>query len=168
MKRSRAIRLVLLGGAGFALAACDQAPPPDARFFADASACAEVHDKATCQTAFAESEATFAAEAPRYSRKEECEAEFGAGNCETRQSAGMGSFFMPMMMGYMLGSAFRQPVYRGPEGTAMTRSGNNSYAVGRFSGASGRGAAFQPTQITQVQRGGFGASASSYRATAGG
>lgn len=52
----------------------------------------------------------FAAKAPRYSRKEECEAEFGAGNCEMRQSGGTGSFFMPMMMGYMLGGAFRQPV----------------------------------------------------------
>lgn len=168
MKRSKAIRLVLLGGAGCALAACDQAPPPDARFFADARACAEVYDEAACQKAFAESKASFAAEAPRFSRKEECEAEFGAGNCETRQS-GMGSFFMPMMMGYMLGSAFRQPVYRGPDGTAMTRSGNSTYAVGRFSGAGGRGAAFQPTQITQVQRGGFGTTtSSSYRATAGG
>ena len=167
MKRSRAIRLVLLGGAGCALAACDQAPPPDARFFADAEACAAVHDQGTCRQALAESEATFAAEAPRYSRKEECEAEFGAGNCETRQSGGFGSFFMPMMMGYMLGSAFRQPVYRGPDDRAMVRSGGTAYDVGRFTGT-GRASSFQPAQITQVRRGGFGATASSHRATAGG
>jgi uncharacterized protein YgiB involved in biofilm formation len=167
MKRSRTIRLVLMGGAGFALAACDQAPPPDARFFVDTTACAEVHDEATCRKALAESEATFAAEAPRYSRKEECEAEFGAGNCETRQSGSMGSFFMPMMMGYMLGNAFRQPVYRGPDNRAMVRSGGTVYDVGRFTGA-GRASSFQPAQITQVRRGGLGTTASSHRVSAGG
>jgi uncharacterized protein YgiB involved in biofilm formation len=168
MKKSKEIRLVLLGGVGFTLAACDQAPPSDARFFADANECAAVHDGATCQKAFAESEATFAAEAPSYSRKEECEAEFGAGNCETRQTGGGGSFFVPIMMGYMLGSAFRQPVYRGPDNRAMMRSGGKFYNVGRFTGAAGRAASFQPTQITQVRRGGFGATASSYRTSSGG
>lgn len=170
MKKSRAIRLVLLGGAGFALAGCDEAPPSDARFFADADDCAAVYDQAICEQALAESEVMFAAEAPQYSRKEECEAEFGAGNCESRQSAsgtGSGSFFVPMMMGYMLGSAFRQPVYRGPDNRAMVRSGGTAYSVGRFAGA-GRATTFQPAQATRVQRGGLGTTSSSYRTSAGG
>jgi uncharacterized protein YgiB involved in biofilm formation len=79
----------------------------------------------------------------------------------------MGTFFMPMMMGYMLGSAFRQPVYRGPDNSALMRSGNGFYNVGRFSGT-GRAAAFKPTRITPVQRGGFGATASSFRGSYGG
>ena len=163
MKKSRTIRLVLLGGAGLTLAACDEAPPPDARFFADAKACSAVYDEATCQKAFAESQTEFAAEAPVFDRKEACEAEFGKGNCETRESASGGSFFMPMMMGYMLGNAFRQPVFRGPDNSAMMRSGGRVYDVGKFTGASGRAATFQPTQITQVRRGGFGTTGSSFR-----
>lgn len=168
MKKSRTIRLVLLGGAGLTLAACDEAPPPDARFFADVTACSAVYDEATCRTAFAESQAEFAAEAPAFERKEACEAEFGAGNCETRESASGGSFFMPMMMGYMLGNAFSRPVFRGPDNSAMMRSGGKTYDVGKFTGATGRAAAFQPAQITPVQRGGFGTSASSYRTSSAG
>jgi uncharacterized protein YgiB involved in biofilm formation len=166
MRKSREIRLVLLGSAGLALTACDQAPPADARFFADVGTCAAVHDRATCEQAFAESEATHAAEAPRYGRKEECEAEFGAGNCETRESSA-GSLFMPMMVGYMLGNAFRQPVYRGPDNGAVVRSGGTTYNVGRFAGI-GRTAGFQPMPATPVQRGGFGGTASSYRTSAAG
>ena len=68
------------------------------------------------------------AEAPRFGRKQQCEQEFGAGNCESRQEAGGGSFFMPMMMGYMMGNMmggnrFSQPVYRGPGNTAVMPSG---------------------------------------------
>jgi uncharacterized protein YgiB involved in biofilm formation len=166
MRKSLEIRLVLLGSAGLALTACDQAPPADARFFADVGACAAVHDRATCEQAFTESEATYAAEAPRYTRKEECEAEFGAGNCEARES-GVGSFFMPMMMGYMLGNAFRQPVYRGPDNGAVVRSGGTAYNVGRFAGI-GRTAGLQPAPATPIQRGGFGRTASSYRTSAAG
>lgn len=166
MKKSKAVRLVLLGGAGFAVAACDEAPPPDARFFADVKECAAVRSEATCQDAFAKSQAAFVAEMPRYNRKEECEAEFGAGNCESRET-GVGSFFLPMMMGYMMGNAFNRPVYRGPDNGATMRTGGKLYNVGTFAGA-GRAAPFQVAQITQVQRGGFGGTASSYRAASGG
>lgn len=180
MKKSKTIRLVLLGGASVALAACEE-QPPDARFFADVQECAAVHGAARCEDAFAKSTATYQAEAPRFARKEQCEAEFGAGNCETRESAGgesagseragstggMGSFFMPMMMGYMLGNAFRQPVYRGPGNGAMMRTGGKFYNVGTFAGA-GRAASFQPARISPVRRGGFGATASSYRTSSGG
>lgn len=165
-KKSRTVRLVLLGGAGIALAGCDQSPPADARFFANADECARVLDRQTCETAFAESKAEFAAEAPKFSRKEECEAQFGAGNCEQAQS-GIGSFFLPMMMGYMLGNAFRQPVYRGPDNTALMRRGDQTYRVGTFNGT-GYGARYQPAAATPVQRGGFGTTASAYRGTAGG
>lgn len=167
MKKSRAVRLVLLGGAGAALAACDQAPPPDAQFYTGVDECAVAQGEAVCKEAFAESKATFDAEAPQFARKEQCEAEFGVGNCENREASAGGGFFMPMMMGYMLGSAFRQPVYRGPDNNAMVRTGGSSYTVGRFNGI-GKAAAFQPGQITKVQRGGFGSTASSYRSTAGG
>src|SRR5690606_18213826 len=146
--------------------ACEEGPPADARFFSSVQECTAVYSEADCQDAMSRSEAAFVSEAPRYTRKEECEAEFGAGNCETRET-GAGSFFLPMMMGYMLGNAFNQPVYRGPGNGAMMRTGGKFYNVGTFAGA-GRAASFQPSQIARVQRGGFGATASSYRTSSGG
>jgi uncharacterized protein YgiB involved in biofilm formation len=165
MKKSKAIRLVLLGGTGLTLAACDEPPPNDARFFASLDECTAVHSQAVCEDALGKSAQTHLAEAPRFAAKEQCEAEFGAGNCETR-GEGMGSYFLPMMMGYMLGNAFSRPVYRGPDGGAFTRSGGKFYNVGNFA-AAGRGAPFQAGQIAQVQRGGFGSTASAFRSSAG-
>ena len=86
MKKSKAIRLVLLGSTGLTLAACDQSPPSDATFFSKVEDCIAVKGESTCRDGFAKSEQEFVAEAPRFTKKEECEAEFGAGNCETRQA----------------------------------------------------------------------------------
>ena len=167
MKKSKAIRLVLLGSTGLTLAACDQSPPSDATFFSKVEDCIAVKGESTCRDGFAKSEKEFVAEAPRFTKKEQCEAEFGAGNCETRQAgAGTGSFFMPMMMGYMLGNAFNRPVYRGPNNGAMMQTGGRFFNVGTFAGA-GRAAPFQRAQFTPVQRGGFGSTATAYRTSAG-
>jgi uncharacterized protein YgiB involved in biofilm formation len=166
MKKSTAIRLVLLGSTGLTLAACDQSPPSDATFFSKVEDCMAVKGESACRDGFVKSETQFVAEAPRFTTKEQCEAEFGSGNCETRQ-AGRGSFFMPMMMGYMLGNAFNRPVYRGPNNAAMMQTGGKFYNVGSFAGA-GRAAPFQRARFTPVQRGGFGSTATAYRTSAGG
>ena len=175
MKKSRSIKLVLLGGASLALAACGDDVPPDARFFASAEECAVTYSEAACQDAFKKSEQTFAAEAPKFTRQEECEAQFGAGNCETKEAAnasggGMGSFIMPMMMGYMMGNlmsgGFNRPVYRGPNNSAMMGNQGKFYNVGSFAGA-GKSANFSASPVTQTQRGGFGTAGRSY-ASAGG
>jgi uncharacterized protein YgiB involved in biofilm formation len=165
MKKSTAIRLVLLGSTGLTLAGCDQSPPSDATFFSRVEDCIAVNSESTCRDGFAKSEMEFVAEAPRFTQKEQCEAEFGAGNCETRQ-AGTGSFFMPMMMGYMLGNGFNRPVYRGPNNAAMMQTGGRFFNVGTFAGT-GRAAPFQRAQFTPVQRGGFGSTANAYRTSAG-
>jgi len=177
MKKSRSIRLVLLGSAGITLAACgDDGPPQDAQFYSSVADCAAVYDTATCESVKAEAEQKFAEEAPKFTRKEECEAEFGPGNCETQQASSGGSIFMPMMMGYMMGSMlsggnrFAQPVYRGANGSAVMPNGGKFFNVGSF-GGTGAGAAnsFRPAaQVSQVSRGGFGQSARAYRTTSGG
>ena len=134
MKKSKSIRLALLGTTGFALAACDEAPPTDARFYANA-------------------------EAPRFTKKEECEAEFGAGNCETRTASdgGGGSFFLPLMMGYMMGkmgnNVVSQPVYRDAKNTAYAGGGR---AAGQPIGRFGQGATAGRAPDLAVARGGFG------------
>lgn len=168
MKKSKSIRLVLLGSASLAIAACDDhKPPPDGRVFRTVEECTAVLDAAKCREGADQSRRSAEAEAPRFTRKQECEAQFGAGNCETHS----GGSFMPMMMGFMLGNMmgnmFSQPVYRDRNDNAVVSSGGGVYGVGRFSGA-GRSASFQPAQVAQIQRGGFGGTASALRARAGG
>ena len=197
MKKSRSIRLVLLGGAGLAFTGCgDSDVPPDAKFFSSLSECTAFYDAATCSKAKISAEQTYAAEAPRFGKKEECEAEFGVGSCENQQVAAApgqtavpgqtpvqpmeassgGSFFMPMMMGYMLGNmmggnSFQQPVYRGRDGAAVMPAGGKAYNVGNFAGSGSPADAksFRPAaQVTQVARGGFGSSATAMRSTSSG
>jgi uncharacterized protein YgiB involved in biofilm formation len=178
MKKSLSIKLALLGGASMALVACgddDGSPPKDARFFSDATECSQVYGDAPCKDAAADAEQANVADAPKFTRQEQCEAEFGAGNCESRQSAsGGGSFFMPMLMGYMMGNMmggnrFSQPVYRGRDGSAVMNNGGRLFNVGAFGGSGvGRAASFRPaTQIAQVSRGGFGGSSASFSSSAG-
>lgn len=189
MKKSRSIRLVLLGSASIALAACgDDGPPQDARFFSNLQECSAIYDTSQCLDAQKQAAQSFAADAPKFTQKEQCEAEFGAGNCETQQvatggqqpaggeqSAGSGSsFFMPMLMGYMMGNMlggnrYAAPVYRGPDNTAITQNRGKMFNVGNFAGG-GRTAAstFRPAaQVAQVQRGGFGSKATAFRSSAG-
>ena len=177
MKKSKTIRLVLLGGTSLALAGCDDQPPSDAKFFSSLQECTAHYSEDKCRTLVKKAEEQHVAEAPKYNRNEECEAQFGVGNCETRQvqtESGFGSFFMPMMMGYMLGnmmggSSWGSPVYRDRNNTAFTNApGGRTYNVGNFDASPGRNASFQQGQLTQVARNGFGASARSYSGSSGG
>lgn len=177
MKKSSTVRLVLLGSAGIALGACgDDGPPKDAKFFSSLNECSSIHGEASCQDAKTASEKIHLAEAPRFGRQQECEAQFGAGNCETRQ-AGASSFFLPLMAGYMMGKmsgggAFNQPVYRGPNNAAVMPSGGRVFNVGSFAGTgagAGGAAIFKPAQrIAAVTRGGFGQTASIAQTSSGG
>lgn len=175
MKKSSSIRLVLIGGASVALAACDDGglPSKDARFYPSVNECAADLGAKACEDAKAAADKTQIAQAPRFSQKQQCEQEFGAGNCESRQEAGTGSFFMPMMMGYMVGSMmsggrFSQPVYRGPGNSAVMPSGGRMLDVGRFDGPGARPAFRPAAQVAPVSRGGFGSTAMNYRSTSGG
>lgn len=132
MKRSRHIRLALLGTAGLmTLTACEDAgddPLASGRFFPDAKACAAAYDGETCDRAYQTAQDEHARTAPKFADREACEAEFGAENCTPVPAATAeagGSWFMPMMMGYMMGrmtgGAFAAtPLYRDTQNTAYT------------------------------------------------
>jgi len=174
MKKSRTIKLALLGSASMALAACgDDGPPDDSRFFAEAKECVAIYGDAPCADAALTAEKAHLTQAPKFARQEQCEAEFGAGNCETRQAASGGSFFMPLLMGYMMGNMlggnrFSQPVYRGRDGGAVMNNGGRLYNVGNFGGATaaGRTASFRPAQASPISRGGFGGSSAAFNSGA--
>lgn len=170
MKKSKTIRLVLLGGTSLALAGCDDQPPTDAKFFATLQECTAHYSEDQCRTMVKKAEEQHVAEAPKFNRKEECEAQFGAGHCESREAhteSGIGGFFMPMMMGYMMGNmmsgrGWGSPVYSDRNNTAFTNApGGRTYNVGTFAGG-GRNASFQQGALTQVSRNGFGSSARAY------
>jgi uncharacterized protein YgiB involved in biofilm formation len=171
MKRSRAIRLVLLGTTGLvALTACDQPDPTAAgNFYRDQQQCERANDADACRMALADARAQHLQTAPAFTSRQDCEAQFGAENCmETKERPGQapadsqqasmmgGSWFMPLMMGYMLGQTMGrfsgQPVYRDTTNTAY--SGNRT--VGRIND---RVSPPPRPPGDAVARGGFGRSA---------
>src|SRR3546814_13420243 len=96
MKRSRSIRLVLLGSAGvFMLSACED--PVDVatkgQLFTDAQACESAYDRQECLDAYQRAETAHVETAPKFKSREECEAEFGIENCTPgpRQQAAEGA-----------------------------------------------------------------------------
>lgn len=190
MKRTRAIRLALLGTVGLVgLAACDDGNPLGKEgFFQTEAECAKSNNPDACRQAIADARAEHIKTAPAFNSREACEAKFGAENCmetkekpgqpaeggppatQTASAEGGGSWFMPMMMGFMMGNMMGgrysgQPVYRDTTNTA--------YSGGRPVGNFKDRAMPPPRSTTSVAgvptggspgvnstRGGFGASAS--------
>jgi uncharacterized protein YgiB involved in biofilm formation len=186
MKRSRSIRLVLLSSTGLLmLAGCDR-PDPLARndFFQSEQECAQANDASACRQALMDARQQHAQTAPAFASRDACEAKFGLENCtETRQTpsaeqiqpgeqqaaqTGGGSWFMPAMLGYMMGrtlsggGAFVPPRTgaQAPAQTATTarpvyRDVNNTVYSGRE--ALGRTHTVAPPRPSPtVARGGFG------------
>ncbi|HEY4531225.1 MAG TPA: DUF1190 domain-containing protein, partial [Luteimonas sp.] len=104
MKRSRKTALVLMSSAPLLLVACARQPDVQTSegLFTSVEACAsETMNPGMCREAFDAAQAQADEVAPRYTSLEECEAEFGEGQCGTRQHAG-GSFVGPLMAGFFL------------------------------------------------------------------
>ena len=121
-----------------------------------------------CDSNFKEAQAQHAAVAPKYATKEECIKDFGSNKCERApyQTSRGGSVFMPLMMGYMMGSfiggrrSMSQPLYRSAASPNSFRTADNRSAgssTGRTRVA--KSAASRPTfKSTTRSRGGFGSS----------
>lgn len=114
-----------------------------------------------CEAEYAEAKALHPQVAPKYVNKEECEADFGEGKCETapQQTASGGSFFMPMMMGYLAGqmmnrggASFQQPG-AASTGTNAPTAGSNTTAAGAKPAAAGASVPTQPLYKSRDDRG---------------
>lgn len=134
MKRSSNVKLVHITSvaalsSALMLSACnDEAPNvPTNGTFSSKEECSIAYSMEVCEKAEKEALATHEKNAPRFSRLEECVAEYGKDMCRpsTGSSGGDGGFFVPMMMGYMLGSmnSTPAPLYYGP---ASSHSGNSA------------------------------------------
>lgn len=114
MKRSPHMRKVTLGVAAisvFAVTACREEIVP-VNLIDNPAECASQPGMtaAICEEAALEAAQTHLETAPRYDGLALCEEQHGVGNCEEDPVAaqsgggGMGSIFLPMMMGYLLGN----------------------------------------------------------------
>jgi len=188
MKRCVAVTLVLMGSAG--LSGCGDSEI-DSAVYQNFAQCVQsgLYDRARCEADYQQALAAHIQTAPAYTSQLDCEAEFGVGQCEVKPAqelglreaatsqdnstvqAGSGSFFLPMMAGYMMGSMLSnnsrmapQALYR-QNGQGAFVNGNGA-RVASNTGAvrlrSSSAAVQAPkTRTTTMARGGFGSRATS-------
>lgn len=171
MKRWNSISVVMMMGvSAIALSACEE-PKVDAAVYDSVEQCIKDPSvpRGECEQSYKEARTQHAAVAPKYSSESDCQAEFGVGKCEQapyRTSSG-GSVFMPLMMGYMMGSyiggrrtMMSQPLYRSAGSSKTFRTADNrnvGSTTGRTRVASS--ATRRPSfKSSTLSRGGFGAS----------
>jgi uncharacterized protein YgiB involved in biofilm formation len=179
MKRSRSVALVMMGAGAVFLSACEE-PEIDANIFRTVDEClAQPGANAEmCENSYRAAEQQHAMVANKYTDKAACEADFGEGQCEDApfETQNGGSIFMPLMMGYMMGSMLGgrsgvapQPLYRSANDPSTFRTADNK-PVARDTGATkvSKAAAGRPTaKRFTTSRGGFGAGARSFGSAAG-
>lgn len=181
--RSRNVRLALLGATAFGVAGCvpedvaTQVFPTVAECRAAAQDLTGAFSAQDCDEAFALAEVAHSETAPRYDELALCEEQHG-GECTVdpaaASSGGGGGAFMPLMMGYMMGSMMNngratmaaQPLYRTASGTYSTPSGATNLNANRgavslaptnFRAAPPASAAQPMTRANVRASGGFGA-----------
>jgi uncharacterized protein YgiB involved in biofilm formation len=179
MKRWGSISVAMLASVSLiALSACEE-PTVEAAVFEGLQQCLENPDMDPdqCRDNFSAARTQHAAVAPKYSSAQDCQADFGAERCEKApyQTSGGGSVFMPLMMGYMMGSMLggrggvaAQPLYRSAGDSKSFRTADNKNVgskTGRTRVASS--AASRPSAKTStIRRGGFGRSGGRFGSSA--
>ena len=198
MKRSKSVVLTsIMAGSGLSVAACDDggAARPNTQFSdppaATAEASAPVGQYATlqeckdagmftaqyCENGFKAAQAEHAQNAPKFNDRQTCEERYGVDQCVPRQNASGGSFFTPLLTGFIVGQALSNlgGGYGGGYGRALYRDRYGGYGLSngqRFdryagygqprlgSGATGSSRYSTPTRTQSrssvISRGGFG------------
>jgi uncharacterized protein YgiB involved in biofilm formation len=154
-----------------ALTACEE-PKVDASIYESIDQCkSDPYNTADqCEGSFKEASSQHAAVAPKYSSVEDCQVDFGSGKCEKApyKTSNGGSVFMPLMMGYMMGSMMggrgsmmSQPLYRSAQSPNSFRTAENQNVGSKTGGTKvARSATSRPSFKSSTRsRGGFGSSA---------
>ncbi len=152
MKRSRRIALTtLMASAGVTLAACgqdatpatatwndrpvqiEQGKPVPAFTYASLQACKDANEvpDTVCEDAVKSAVADQDKAAPRFGDQQTCEERFGVGQCVPGNQAGGGSFFTPLLTGFIVG----QMLNGGFRGTGLYRDQRDG---GLYTGYGGR------------------------------
>ena len=171
----------------FMLAGCEQ-NDETVKMYQNADDCSSANPgkSAECKATYDNALKEAARTAPKYASREDCVAEFGEGQCQQAPAqAGVatenqaqaqqsgGSFWMPLMAGYMMGRLMgggagyaQQPLFssKNPASPAYgqyTDASGKSYGAaqpGRSATVSKTAMAPKPATTTTVTRGGFGES----------
>ena len=169
MKRSKALKLSLMGASALTLVACDNSQ--EVGVFETIDQCI---DKAgftrdVCEANQKVAQSEHIKVSPKYTSLSDCETDFGSEKCEVapQRTTSGGSVFMPMMMGYMMGSMMggrgsmmSQPLYRSAKSPNSFRTAENRN-VGSKTGSTkvASSATNRPTfKRSTRSRGGFGSS----------
>jgi uncharacterized protein YgiB involved in biofilm formation len=173
MKRSTTATLVLMGLTPLFLTACDDdSKQVSQQNFTSVDACTQAGvPQATCQKAYDDAQANAEKSEPHFKTYQDCVAQYGADMCRQGTSATEGSFWGPLMTGFLIsrmlggGSAMYYPagpIFRQSSGSYYSPTGGvfgGSYSSGssgwRTASASGDGSAGGSRAIT-ASRGGFG------------
>ncbi|MFV9669911.1 DUF1190 family protein [Pantoea sp. ARC607] len=168
----------------FMLAGCEQ-NDETVSMYQNADDCSKANpgQSAQCTTAFNEAKKEAERTAPKYATREDCVAEFGENQCQqTPAQAGVGttnaesqqsggSFWMPLMAGYMMGrmmgggSGFAQQPLFSPKTARSPANGQFVDASGRNYGPATSGKSMtvpktalapKPATTSTITRGGFG------------
>ena len=142
LKRSRTLQVTsLMATASFSLAACGApqvaAPPPEpALAYTSLDECKAANDisDTECDAGYANAAKQAEQTAPRYATREECEGQWGPEQC--RQNGSGGSFFTPLLTGFVIGQMLNGGGYRG--GGALYRDRTGSLQNGYGGGYLGR------------------------------
>lgn len=187
LKRSRVLHVSsLMATASFSLAACGspqrvQAPEPEPTLaYQSLDECKAANDipDNECDAALTKAQQEAAKTAPRYATREECEGQWGPSQCQPNNNGG--SFFTPLLTGFIVGQMLNGggyrgggPLYRDREGRLSNGYGGGyayrDYRTGKtLTNAREHGdvARQAPTRVqsrtTVVSRGGFGGGGRGY------
>ena len=185
----------LMAGTAMSVSACDGSPaatqwgdPPaatrevDAKTFASLDDCKKSGDMTAeqCQTAYDQAQKDSAANAPKFGDQQSCEERYGVDQCVPRNNGGGGSFFTPLLTGFIVGQAlsnmgggyYGAPMYRDRGGTYYGGSGqplSRDYVTGRTrvrADSFDAPAMHAPTRVQSrssvISRGGFGGGGRSF------
>ncbi|MDP2011291.1 MAG: DUF1190 domain-containing protein, partial [Phenylobacterium sp.] len=190
-KRSGAVTLTsLMAGSAISISACDSAPPAtqwgdppaassgrtvEASSFTSLADCTASGSFTAeqCSTALAQAQKDSAENAPKFGDQKSCEERYGVDQCVPRSSQGGGSFFTPLLTGFIIGQAMNNlggyrgaPMYRDRNGGFTGGSGypvSRDYLTGRTrvnSDSFDAPRANAPTRVQSrssiISRGGFG------------
>ena len=182
MKRSKKAALVLMVPAATLLLASCGEEREQALVFSTQEECAQssLTTTAQCEADFANAKALHPHVAPKYISQQECEADFGAGQCETapQQTTTGHSVFMPMMMGFLAGQMMNsgagatagaqnfqqggrnniptQPLYKSRDDRSTFRTSTNTPVAKGIGPITLRPDRVNPQVGQLVRRGGFG------------
>lgn len=195
--RSSSLALTgLMAGTAISVSACDGTPaatqwgdaPPaasrevEAKTYASLDDCKKSGDMtaAQCDTAYAQAQKDSAANAPKFGDQQSCEERYGVDQCVPRNNGGGGSFFTPLLTGFIVGQALNNlgggyhgaPMYRDRNGTYYGGGGyplSRDYVTGRtrvrtdtFTAPEMRAPTRVQSRSSVISRGGFGGSGRSF------